>query len=87
MADVSTERMAIQLSGGLDRPVVDRMGLKGQYDVKLNWIPEFAGPPSPGSDGVNIFTALQEQLGLQLEPQKAPIEILVIDHVEKPSED
>ncbi len=86
MANVSTERLAIQLSGGLDRPVVDKTGLKGHYDVKLNWIPEFAGPPPPGSDGVNIFTAVQEQLGLKLEPQKAPIEILVIDHVERPSE-
>jgi len=42
--------------------------------------------PAPGSDGVNIFTALQEQLGLKLEPQKAPIEILAIDHAERPSE-
>jgi len=86
MANVSTERLAIQLSGGLDRPVVDKTGLKGHYDVKLNWIPEFAGPPPPGSDGVNIFTAVQEQLGLKLEPQKTSIEILMIDHVEKPSE-
>jgi len=86
MANVTAERLAIQLSSGLDRPVVDKTGLKGHYDVKLNWIPEFAGPPPPGSDGVNIFTAVQEQLGLKLEPQKASIEILVIDHVEKPSE-
>jgi uncharacterized protein (TIGR03435 family) len=85
MANVTTERLAIQLSGGLDRPVVDKTGLTGHYDVKLNWIPEFAGPPPPGSDGVNLFTAVQEQLGLKLEPQKASIETLVIDHVEKPS--
>jgi bla regulator protein blaR1 len=85
MANVSTDQLAIQLSDGLDRPVVDKTGLKGHYDVKLNWIPEFAGPPPPGSDGVNLFTAVQEQLGLKLEPQKAAIEILVIDHVEKPS--
>ncbi len=85
MANVTMERLAIQLSSGLDRPVVDKTGLTGHYDVKLNWIPEFAGPPPPGSDGVNIFTAVQEQLGLKLQPQKVPIEILVIDHVEKPS--
>jgi uncharacterized protein (TIGR03435 family) len=86
LANVTTERLAIQISSGLDRPVVDKTGLKGHYDVKLNWIPEFAGPPPPGSDGVSLFTALQEQLGLKLEPQKASIEILVIDHAEKPSE-
>jgi len=86
MANVTAERLAIQLSSGLDRPVVDKTGLKGHYDVKLNWIPEFAGPPPPGSDGVNLFTAVQEQLGLRLEPQKASIDILVIDHVEKPTE-
>lgn len=86
MANVSTQQLAIQLSSGLDRPVVDKTGLKEHYNVKLNWIPEFAGPPPPGSDGVNLFTAVQEQLGLKLEPQRAPIEILVIDHVEKPSE-
>jgi uncharacterized protein (TIGR03435 family) len=86
LASVTTEQLAIQISSSLDRPVVDKTGLKGHYDVTLNWIPEFAGPPPPGSDGVNLFTAVQEQLGLKLEPQKATIEILVIDHVEKPSE-
>jgi uncharacterized protein (TIGR03435 family) len=87
MTKATMEQLAIQLStGGLDRPVVDKTGLAGQYDITLNWIPEYAGPPAPDSNGVNIFTAVQEQLGLKLEPQKAPIEILLIDHVERPSE-
>jgi uncharacterized protein (TIGR03435 family) len=52
----------------------------------LSWTPDYGGPPAPDSNGVGLFTAIQEQLGLKLEPQKAPIQILVIDHAEKPSE-
>jgi uncharacterized protein (TIGR03435 family) len=87
MTRATMEQFAVQLStSGLDRPVVDKTGLAGHYDITLNWIPEFAGPPAPNSDGVNVFTAVQEQLRLKLETEKAPIEILVIDHAEKPSE-
>jgi uncharacterized protein (TIGR03435 family) len=87
MSKATMEQFAVQLSNsGLERPVLDKTGLAGHYDITLNWIPEFAGPPAPDSNGVNVFTAVQEQLGLKLEPQKAPVEILVIDHAEKPSE-
>jgi uncharacterized protein (TIGR03435 family) len=87
MAKATMEQFAIQLSNsGLDRPVLDKTGLAGHYDITLNWTPEFAGPPALDSNGVNVFTAVQEQLGLKLEPQKAPVELLVIDHAEKPSE-
>jgi uncharacterized protein (TIGR03435 family) len=87
MTKATMEQLAIQLSGsGLDRPVLDKTGLAGHYDIALNWIPEYAGPPASDSNSVNVFTAVQEQLGLRLEPQKAPVEILVIDHAEKPSE-
>jgi uncharacterized protein (TIGR03435 family) len=48
--------------------------------------PERQSFPAAGSEGASIFAALQEQLGLKLEPQKAPVEILAIDHVERPSE-
>jgi uncharacterized protein (TIGR03435 family) len=87
MTKATMEQFAVQLStGGLDRPVIDKTGLAGRYDITLNWIPEYAGPPAPDSNGVGVFTAVQEELGLKLEPQKAPVEILVIDHAEKPSE-
>jgi uncharacterized protein (TIGR03435 family) len=57
-----------------DRRVLDRTGLEGRYDFELQW-----------SD-VSIFTALQEQLGLKLEPTKGPVDVVVIDHVERPTE-
>jgi bla regulator protein BlaR1 len=60
-----------------DRPVLDTTGLKGFFDITLDWSPDDTGP--------SIFTAIQEQLGLKLEPGKSPIEFIVIDNVEKPS--
>jgi uncharacterized protein (TIGR03435 family) len=86
-AKATMDRLAKQLSSsGIDRPVIDKTGLTGSYDLKLNWAPDYGGPPAPDANGVDIFTAIQEQLGLKLESQKAPIEFLVIDHAEKPSE-
>jgi uncharacterized protein (TIGR03435 family) len=80
------EQLANHLSFSAGRPVLDKTGLRGFYDFKLSWTPEYGGPPAPDSNGVDIFTAIQEQLGLKLEPQKAPIDFLVVDHAEKPSE-
>jgi uncharacterized protein (TIGR03435 family) len=83
-----------------DRVVIDATGLKGSYDFTLDWTPDDVhnaqfngagagqGPAStspPDSSGPSFLTALQEQLGLKLVPQKAPVEVLVIDHVEQPS--
>ncbi len=80
----------------LDRPVVDQTGLPGRYDFTLTWTPDesqFGGlgirVPPPADDAAappGLFTAIQEQLGLKLESAKAPVEVLVVDHVEKPSE-
>jgi uncharacterized protein (TIGR03435 family) len=66
----------------LDRPVLDRTGLSGVYDFTLTWTPEAS---TPDLSGPSLFTALQEQLGLKLETQKAQVDILVIDHLEKAS--
>jgi len=64
------------------RKVIDRTGLTGKYDLKLKWTPE--GDPADAG-GPSIFTAIQEQLGLKLEPAKAPMDVVVIDHIEKPT--
>lgn len=77
------------LSGRVDRPVVDGTGLTGSYDFELQWTPQ-AAPASPNPDeaspdpsGPSIFTAVQEQLGLRLEARRAPVPLLVLDHVER----
>ena len=71
----------------LDRPVLDRTNLNGLFDFHLEFNPaDRAAVSSDGSAGESIFTALTEELGLKLLPDKAPLDVLVIDHVEKPSE-
>ena len=63
--------------------VIDKTGLDGTYDIGVEWSSDDT-PPLDRS-GPSIFTAIQEQLGLKLESQKAPVEMLIIDHAEKPS--
>jgi uncharacterized protein (TIGR03435 family) len=69
------------------RLVIDKTGLTGKYDFTLKWTPDTTqGADATGADsGPSLFTALQEQLGLRLEPTKAPVDIIVIDHAEPPS--
>jgi uncharacterized protein (TIGR03435 family) len=81
------------LSDQLGRPVLDKTGLTGKYDLTLQWTPDDSqlpglkqAEPQPPPSGSSIFTAIQAQLGLELESQDSPVETLVIDHVEKPSE-
>jgi uncharacterized protein (TIGR03435 family) len=75
------------LARKMELPVVNRTGLPGIFNFKLRWTPERAKVPDTGAaEAPSIFTAIQEQLGLRLRSQKAPVEILVIDHAEKPSE-
>lgn len=69
----------------VDRPVVDQTGLAGRFDFVLKWTPDGAEASDPNAPP-GLFTAIQEQLGLKLEPVKAPVDVLVIDHVERPSE-
>ncbi len=76
--------LARYLTNQLGRPVVDRTSLAGLFDFTLEFAPE--GNGADAIPGPSIFTALQEQLGLKLDPAKGPVEILVIDHAEKPSE-
>jgi len=76
---------ALGMQSFLDRPVVDKTGLIGKYDFVLKWTPDEAD----GNDlraAPGIFTAVQEQLGLKLEPTRGSTEVLVIDHVERPTE-
>jgi uncharacterized protein (TIGR03435 family) len=71
------------LSRQLGRIIVDKTGLTGRYDFTLEWTPDDAAPSDQSGPG--IFTAIQEQLGLKLEPTKGPVDVIVIDHIEKPS--
>jgi uncharacterized protein (TIGR03435 family) len=74
--------------GTLDRPVIDRTGIAGLFDIHLefNGLENSAGLSGDADNAApSVFTAVQEQLGLKLSPEKGPVEVLVIDHVEKPS--
>jgi uncharacterized protein (TIGR03435 family) len=86
--NTTMDRFAEVLSRQMDLPVVNRTGLEGVFNLKLEWTPESAKPIKDGAamEGPSIFTAIQQQLGLRLRSQKAPVEILAIDHAEKPSE-
>ena len=79
---VPLEYLAGSLANVLGRRVNDRTGLAGKYDYTLTFTPD--DEATPDVNGPSIFTALQEQLGLKLESAKEPVEVLVIDHVEKP---
>ena len=81
----------------LDRPVVDQTGLTERYDFQLRWTPDnaqaaaaAASAPINAADSADappdLFAAIQQQLGLKLESKKAAAEVLVIDHIERPSD-
>ena len=88
----SATLLAEELSKETGRDVIDKTGLSGRYDLKLHWTPDESavsaldGSASPATDaGPALFTALEEQLGLKLEPAKGPVQVLVVDKVEMPS--
>ena len=88
VGSMTMKRLAelIESQGFLDRPVIDKTGLTGNYAVQLTYTPDI--PPNRGSDApddISIFTALVEQLGLRLQPGKEMIDTIVVDHVETPS--
>jgi uncharacterized protein (TIGR03435 family) len=96
---MSMEMLARVLSKMAGRTVVDKTGLAGAYEVKLEWTPDAgemqirpmaavgaaAQPSVAEGSGVSLFTAIQEQLGLRLEAQKGPVDVFFIEQVEKPS--
>jgi len=91
----SLSAFASALANQVGRVVIDRTGVTGNWDFELTFVPERirqqalagAAPPDVDTNGPSIFTAIQEQLGLKLESAKAPVTVLVIDHVEQPSPD
>ena len=97
---MTMSNLADLLGRQLGRKVVDKTELQGRYDFTLHWTPERAAQapgapadggsgsaaPPPDASGPSLFTALQEQLGLKLESQKGPVETLIVDSIEKPSE-
>jgi len=72
--------------GRLDRTVVDQTGLTGRYDFSLEWVQEDNNRDGAEIAGPAFLDALREQLGLRLQSTKAPVEVLVVDHVERPTE-
>jgi len=80
--NTTVKLLAEELSRSLDRPVIDRTGIQGEYSFQMEWHRSPDVPSDPSA-----FTVIQEQLGLKLESGNGPIEILVIDRAERPSED
>ena len=75
------------LTGQVQRAVIDRTGLTGTWDIDLTFSPDgLAAPATTPQDGPSLFTALQEQLGLRLEPSTGPVQVLVVDRIERPTE-
>jgi uncharacterized protein (TIGR03435 family) len=76
----SMTELADSLTGFLAHPVADQTGLRALYDLKLEWNPQELAAPT---EGPSLFTALQEQSGLRLEPIRAPLDFVVVDHAER----
>jgi uncharacterized protein (TIGR03435 family) len=73
----------------IDRPVLDRTGLSGSFDFTIEWNTkqqDLSVNPQPDTPGLSLFEAVREQLGLKVKSEKGPVDVLVIDHVERPSE-
>ena len=79
---ITNETLMQLMALATDRVVVDRTGLTGRFDIELEWSPDQTATDQP-----SIFAAVQEQLGLKLESTRGPVDVLVIDHVERPTED
>ena len=87
-------RLAGVFRSRVDRPVLDRTDLAGVYDLELEWSSDLGLQQAPAgsagvseltADGLSLFTALQEQLGLKLDATQAPVDVIVIDSAERPT--
>jgi uncharacterized protein (TIGR03435 family) len=88
MRGVPLSNFVRNLGGMTGRFVIDKTGLTGPFDLDLKWTPDQAlGAGNAQTDGTSLFAAIQEQLGLRLEAQRAPVEVLVVNSAERPSED
>lgn len=83
---VSMDQIVAEVSGALRAPVANRTGLTGTYDLNIRYVPDDAKPDAYPEPGPSLALALQEELRLKLEKGKGPVEVIVIDHIEKPSE-
>jgi uncharacterized protein (TIGR03435 family) len=83
--DLPMTSLAKRLAGAVHRTVIDKTGLSGNFDLAMEWSNE-DNPDSGAESFPDVFTAVQEQLGLKLQPSKGPVETLVVDHAEMPSE-
>jgi uncharacterized protein (TIGR03435 family) len=84
---VPLSSFAKSLSPAAGRYVFDATGLTDRFDLDLKWTPDPDGGAAAQSDGVSLFTAIQEQLGLRLEPRQAPVNVFVIESAEQPAEE
>jgi uncharacterized protein (TIGR03435 family) len=83
--DLTLEALAVLIGDTVDRPIVDRTGLAGPFDVRLEYLTQLA--PQGDTSGPSIFTAVREQLSLRLEARREPLDVLVIDGVSLPTPD
>jgi uncharacterized protein (TIGR03435 family) len=83
--EMSMSDLASALSGDVHREVINKTSLDGHADITLKWSDDVAAEAG-GPNVISIFTALQEQLGLRLQSAKGPVDTLIIDHIEMPSE-
>jgi uncharacterized protein (TIGR03435 family) len=82
-------RLASLLAPRVGRVVVDATALSDAFDIELDWMPDQPQAVNDGqaNDAPSLFTALQEQLGLRLESTRGPVDVLVVDHAERPTAD
>jgi uncharacterized protein (TIGR03435 family) len=85
MLNMTMGEFAPDLAFFLDRPAIDQTGLKGRYDFQLKWTADDSRAPTDGTAPPGLFTAIQQQIGLKLEPAKAPVDVLIVDAVQRPS--